>query len=180
MISTLLNPAFEFLRQHKQISQETEKLVMKKVRGRITQDELLTVFENGIAGQYGKLYSADPQTLISWVDQFEAGKNSIKNYLEAPLEPITTSDAADKDWMKEANKCYRAFLNGVSEKYFHHAVYMRMVLDDKIPIGALYKHCPFAEQVGWTEELKTAARKVLRDIFLHYKSRGFATVYFIK
>lgn len=175
----ILNPAFELLRQHKEVKEETEKLVMKKVRGRITQDELLTVFENGISGQYGKLYSADPQTLLSWVNQYQNKKNSSENYLNAPLLDVNVPDYERIEWDKETNKCYRAFLNGVSEEYFHHGVYMRMVLDDKIEIGSLYKYQKYTNQVGWTEDLRMAARKVLRDIFSEYKSKGYEIVYYI-
>ena len=183
MISTM-NPAFQFLREHKNVPEEVEALVMKKTRGRISQNELMTVFENGVSGKYGKLYSADAQTLMGWIEEYEKSKNSAVNYLDGSLLPVTASTREDYDWAKEANKCYKAFLNGVSFEYFHHGVYMRMVLDDKIKIGSLYKYEKLNpkqdEQVGWTEELKMAARKVLRDTFLDYKSRGSEFIYFIR
>lgn len=171
------NPAFELLRQHKDVKEETEKLVMKKVRGRITQNELITVFENGLSGQYGKLYSADPQTLLSWVEQFEKSKNSAANYLESPLLPVSTNQREPIAWDKEANKCYKAFLNGVSEEYFHPAVYDRMMLDDKIKMNSYLKKL-LGE--GMPENIRVAKQKILKDVFAEYKSRGLTTIYFIR
>lgn len=174
----ITNPAFEFLRKHKQVSEETETLVMKKVRGRVTQDELFTVFENGITGQYGKIYSLDPQTLMTWVETYSKGKNSSKNYLSTGLEPVTTPTWENIEWDKEANKCFTAFLNGVSETYFHPAVYDRMMLDGKIKINAYIKY--FTETGNHPYDVQTAKQKILRDTFWGYKSTGWTFVYFIK
>lgn len=170
------NPAFELIRRHKEVSIETETLVLKKVSGKITSTELITIFENGISGQYGKVYSMDPQTLLSWVTQYINSKNSAKNYLEAALLPLNTPSWETIEWDKEANKCYRAFLNGVNEQYFHRCVYDRMMIDGKIQINAYQKYYRGDD----LEKVYEAQRKILRDTFLTYKSQGFTHVYFIK
>lgn len=182
MISTT-NPAFEFLRKHKPVSDETETLVMKKTLGRITQSELFTVFENGISGQYGKVYSLDPQTLLSWVEAYKRGKNSSKSYMESGLvNPSVGMCHPDypgglDDWHKEANKCLTSFLNGVSESHFHPHVYDRMMLDGKIKINDCLK---YLEKEYEEKDVTAAKQKVLRDVFLSYKSNGWTQVYFIK
>ena len=70
------NPAFELIRRHKDVSPETEALVLKQIRNKCSTTELITIFENGISGKYGKLYSADTQTLVGWVDRFVKEKMS--------------------------------------------------------------------------------------------------------
>src|SRR5438046_3995335 len=137
------NSAFEVLRNFKEVSEETEKLVLAIISRKhrdLTIKELAQIFENGIAGEYGKIYTLDPQTLLAWVEKYTKNKNSNKSYLETSLLPVTTPGYESIDWFKEANKCYHAFLNGVSEQYFHHCVYDRMMLDDKIKINAYRKH----------------------------------------
>ena len=51
------NPAFEYLRQFKKVSDESEELVMKVVKKRypeISLNELVNIFEQGITGDFGK------------------------------------------------------------------------------------------------------------------------------
>jgi hypothetical protein len=65
-----MNPAFEYLRQFKKVSDEAEELVMKVIKKRypeISLNELVNIFEQGITGDFGKVYSADPETLLDWV-----------------------------------------------------------------------------------------------------------------
>ncbi len=48
-----MNPAFEYLRQFKKVSDESEELVMKVVKKRypeISLNELVNIFEQGITG----------------------------------------------------------------------------------------------------------------------------------
>ena len=170
---TTISPAFEFLRKHKKVEDETQALVLKKVRGRISQDELITIFENGISGQYGKLYSCDPQTLLGWVSQYEASKNSPKNYLQSGLLPISTTSREVIDWEKEANKCFSAFQNGVSEQYFHPCVYDRLMIDGKIPINSCQKY------IEKGETIESSKQKVLKNVFTYYRQKGYTTIYFI-
>lgn len=177
---TLTSPAFEFLRKHKQVSEETESLVMKRLKGKITQDELFTVFERGITGEFGKVYSLDPQTLIGWVQAHQKQKTTSRDYMNSGLVSISEPhfDFNNDDWMKEANKCLTAFLNGVSEQYFHPSVYDRMMLDGKIELNASMKYVQQKE--GEFKGVVEAKQKVLRDIFLTYKSKGWNQVYFIR
>lgn len=183
-----MNPAFDFLREHKDVSHETETLVMKKTGGKLNPNELLQAFENGISGKYGKVYSADPQTLIGWVDQFLNEKNSAKNYLDSPLLPTYISGNESIDWMKETNKCYNAFLRGVSEDKFHHCIYDRMMLDGKIKLNAYTKYyripetTQFENSQQWCEmmeKVNQAKRKIIKDTFLSFRARGFQNVYSI-
>lgn len=170
------NLAFDFLRQHKEVKPETETLVMKKIKGKMSNSDLLQCFENGITGQYGKVYSLDPQTLIDWVDKFQRGKTSNKHYLDSGLLPVGTPSWEVVDWDKEANKCLTAFFNGVAEDNFHPAVYDRMMIDGKIQINDCMKYL----KDGYSEsDVTKAKQKVLRDVFGKYKAKGWSQVYFI-
>ena len=80
----IANTSFEFLRQHKPVSAETESLVMKRL-GNISQSELFTAFENGISGQYGKIYTLDVQTLLGWVQQYRQKSKSLTSFDTATL-----------------------------------------------------------------------------------------------
>jgi hypothetical protein len=184
-----MNPAFEFLRKHKQVTYETESLVMKKVSGRINHHDLFTAFENGISGSYGKVYSLDPQTLIGWVDSFLKSKNSDKNYYSAGLIPVNTPITEPIEWDKEANKCYTAYLNGISEDNFHPGVYDRCMLDGNIKINSYMKYyigpdgVSPDDKIKWSEVISyvtKAKQLVLRDYFASCKQKGFSFIYFIK
>lgn len=172
------NQAFEFLRQHKNVSTETEELVLERVNGRVSTVEMVKIFKDGISGQYGKVYSCDPQTLLGWIEASQKAKNSSGAYLDKGLLPPSVS-LVDKeylssvdDWCKEANKCFTSFLNGVSESYFHPHVYDRMMLDGKIQLNTCMKYVK-------GDNVTEAKQKVLRDVFLTYKSNGWNRVYFV-
>mgnify|MGYP001244487831 FL=1 len=183
------NPAFELIRLHKEVKPDTETLVLKQIRGRVTPNELINIFENGVSGKYGKLYSADPQTLLSWVDAYLKTKHSDKNYLSSGLADPSLPSWETYEWDKEANKCFNAFMNGVKETNFHPAVYDRMICDNKIDLNAYMKYYDGPEnafpdnRLVWIEVLsavKKAKQKVLKDIFLSYKNKGYTYVYFIR
>ncbi len=182
-------PAFDLLRKHKEVSRETEDLVRKQVRNKITADELFTAFENGISGKYGKLYSADPQTLIGWVDRYCKEKMNDKNYLASPLADVTMNENDNWDWNKEVNKCYHAFVSGVSHEYFHHAIYDTMLLDGKIEMDEYKKYYKLPvdadpkNTVLWDDhirKIRIAKRKVIRDKFDKYKSYGYHDIYILR
>lgn len=181
----LRNLAFEFLRQHKNVEDSVEELVCRKSRGRIIEREMLTVFENGIAGQYGKIYSLDAATLLMWIDKYLGQKSSSANYLDAGLlsPSIRITDYLRypcnlDEWLKEANKCYTAFLNGVNETNFHPHVYDRMMLDGKININDYLQHLTVISQ-DMEENIKLAKQRVLAKVFRHYREQSFTYVYFI-
>lgn len=183
MIGT--NYAFVFLRNHKNVEPTVEELVCKKSRGRINEQDMLTCFENGIGGQYGKIYSLDAATLLSWIDKFIDSRNKSANYLDAGLldHNIKITDylkypGNTEDWIKEANKCYTAFLNGVKESNFHPHVYDRMMLDGKIKMNAYMEKIELCIQ-DEQSRIKDAKQKVLAEIFKRYRQMDFKYVYFI-
>ncbi len=50
--------------------ENNKELVMKVIKKRypeISLNELVNIFEQGITGDFGKVYSADPETLLDWV-----------------------------------------------------------------------------------------------------------------
>lgn len=177
----IVNPAFEFLRRHKEVKPDVETLVLKKIRGQINTESLLEVFENGIAGKYGKIYSLDAATLMSWIDTHKEQKNSVKNYLHTGLinanEPVTGSNYPSglDSWLKEVNKCYNAFLNGVSAEYFHPHVYDRLMLDAKILFGTSMKFFDNKK-----ENITEAKQKAVSEYFNGCKKRGWTQIYFIQ
>lgn len=192
------HPAFNFLRQFKEVSSETEALVLKVVQTKFktTTNDILKAFEKGVSGEYGKFIMADPQTLINWVSKYLEQKNSSTSYLDSGLldtgtRPISLNyPRTTDDWCKEANKCFTAFLNGVGCEYFHPHVYDRMMLDNKIQLNAYKKYCTDSgdgvdfgnddETNRYFEEhIKPAKQKILRDIFAGYKSKGWSSVYII-
>lgn len=179
------NMAFEFLRDHKNVEDTVENLVLKKCRGRISESELLTCFENGIGGQYGKIYNLDAATLLSWIDKFIEKRNKSANYLDAGLldHNIKITDylrypGNTEDWEKEANRCYTAFLNGVKEENFHPHVYDRMMLDGKIKLNAYMQKIELWIKDEY-ERVKLAKQKVLAEVFRQYRGMDFKYVYFI-
>lgn len=176
-----MNPAFELLKKYKKVDPDTEGLVLKRIKGRVSQDDLITIFEKGVAGEYGKFIVADPQTILSWVNQFETGKNSASNYLHAGLLPTNTKMTAHKyptkaeEWHMEANKCYNAYLSGVDPSNFHPHVYDRMMLDGKIKQNDYLKHYNGNDE----EQIKEAKQTILREVFNSYRSKNYSYVYLI-
>lgn len=188
--------AFDYLRQFFDVDEATETLVKKRTTGRIKESELITIFEKAAAGDYGKVYKAEAQTLLGWVNKFVNEKSSAKNYLESGLlDPGTKPSSINyprttDDWCKEANKCFTAFLNGVGCEYFHPQVYDRMLLDNKIELNAYKKYCKedidkydFSKDDEMNDYINNhvnpAKQKVLRDIFAGYKQKGWSSVYVI-
>lgn len=137
----MTDPAFEYLRKFKQVTEETEILVKKTIRRKypdITPNELFKVFEFGLVGEYGKMYNADPQTLMSWIDEFMKTKPKPMKYLfDELLDPsVKTTDrkyfSRTDEWHKECNKAYFKYLKGTDPKHFHPGIYDRMMMDDMI------------------------------------------------
>lgn len=173
------NPAFEFLRQFKQVSDATEELVIKTLKRKypnITIEELTNIFEKGVTGDFGKVYSIDPQTLIGWVEDAQAKKDSSSSYLENGLldstMKITDGRYPDpKGWMKEANKCYIAYMKGVSIYDFHPHVYDRLVMDNRIPVSYFEKH------MAKTNSIRQSKQISLGEFFDWCKSNGINQIY---
>lgn len=175
------NAAFTFLRQHKEVKPEVETLVLKKTRGQVNTESLLEVFENGIAGKYGKIYSLDAATLLGWVDSYQEQKSNSKNYLETGLlyhgEKVTGINYPStlEGWHKEVNKCFIAYVSGVSESEFHPDCYDRLMLDGKIEFGAVKKYTD-----GTDEGYKKAKQKAVKDFFGVCRSKGWNQIYYIR
>ncbi len=175
------NPAFEYLRQFKKVSDETEELVIKFVKKKypeISVNELVTIFENGIAGEFGKIYSADPETLLDWIRKHTIKKGSERSYYETPLltKDITIyhhlyPTRAD-DWLKEVNKAFTAYLNGVSVYEMHEHIYDRLMVDGKIEMNSYIKYL--------VDSVEQAKQKYLKDYFEYCKRQGLNQIYFIK
>jgi len=175
------NPAFEYLRQFKKISNETENLVIKIIRKRypeISMNELVTIFENGITGEYGKVYSLDPETIIDWVRTFTNKKGQQRSYYDTPLLTadisIYDSRYPDKqdEWNKEVNKGFTAYLNGVSTKEMHPHLYDRLMVDGKIEFEAYLKY--------YNGSVDLAKQMILNDFFYEQKKKGYNYIYYIK
>lgn len=135
------NPAFEFLRQFKQVSEVTEELVTKNIKKKfpnLTIEQLTEIFEKGISGDYGKVYAMDVQTILGWVEDYMRKQGSAKHYLDSGLlDPsIHITDVryptGIREWNQEVNKCYNAYLRGVKPENFHPHVYDRLVMDNKL------------------------------------------------
>ena len=186
MIAT--NTAFEFLREHKDVKPEVENLVIKKIRGRVSNHELLTIFEDGISGKYGKVYSLDAQTLIDWVNKAQAAKNRSGAVLDSnlldPSTPVSSINypSSPKEWYLETNKAFTAYLSGVSESNFHPHIYNRLMCDipAKIELGAMKKYKPEGYPNNWEsrkQDIDKAMQLAVRDYFAECKSKGYTYIY---
>lgn len=173
--------AFDMLRRFKTVEPETERLVLKKCRNKVTQDELFEVFEKGVSGDYGKFIAADPQTLLSWVDKYLSNKNNSTNYLNTGLIPLDIKYShpdyplTGKDWQKEVNKCYHAFLKGISSDYFHPLCYTQMQMDGKIALNE-YRNFTKSEQYA---EITKAQQRVMLRVFNEHNQLNRQNIYTI-
>ncbi len=108
----MINQAFEYLRQFKKVTNETEQLVIKVLKKRypeISMNELVSIFESGISGDFGKIYNLDPETIIDWVRTYVNRKGEKRSYYETPLLTAEISiydqryPEKQEDWNKEVN-----------------------------------------------------------------------------
>ena len=54
----MTNPAFEFLRQYKEVKPATEEIVLKTLKKKfpnLTVYQLTEIFSSGVTGEYGKV-----------------------------------------------------------------------------------------------------------------------------
>jgi len=175
-----MNPAFEYFRRFKKVSDETEELVMKVIKKRypeISMNDLVSIFESGLSGDFGKVYSADPETIIDWVRTFTNRRGQQRSYYETPLLTADISiydqrypDKQD-EWNKEVNKGFTAYLNGVSTKEMHPHLYDRLMVDGKIEFNAYLKY--------YKDKVDEAKQMILNDYFLEQKRKGFTYIYYI-
>jgi hypothetical protein len=177
----MTNPAFDYLRQFKKVSKETEELVIKFIKKKYPEigvNELVKIFENGIAGEYGKVYAADPETILDWIKAHTKGKGQQRSYYESPMltKDISIYDQRypekQEDWNKEVNKSYTCFLNGVSTLEMHQDIYDRLMVDNKIEMNSYLKY--------YSDSVEEAKQLVLKDYFNECKKKGYSYIYFIK
>lgn len=183
-----MNPAFQFLSDHKKFEPSVEDLVMKKVKWKypnLTSNDLVAIFERGILGDYGKVYKIEPDVLMGWIEASQKAKNSATSYLSTGLvNPMTKMTdygypGGLDDWHKEANKCFTSFLSGVHEGCFHPHVYDRLVLDGKIQLNTCCKYLKDPKDSN-DSEVMAAKQRVLKDFFLTARGDGKTYIYFIK
>jgi len=175
------NPAFDYLRQFKKVTSETEDLVTKIIKRKypeIGMKELVQIFENGITGEFGKVYAADPETILDWIRKHNSNKGQQRSYYETPMlsKDVTMYDAnypdKQEEWNKEVNKCYTCFLNGVSTLQMHQHIYDRLMVDNKIEMNSYLKY--------YSDSVEEAKQLVLKDYFNECKKKGYTYIYFIK
>jgi hypothetical protein len=178
------SPAFELLRKHHTCEAETQDFVMRRIGNSISQNELFNVFENGISGMYGKLYKADPQTLIGWVDEYRKTLKTGKNYLQTGLMDVNVSILDQRypssliEWQKEVNKCFEAHLRGVTENYFHPDIYDRLVLDGKLKSGSMKENLPIKNNYE-DEDYNQAKQITVKMYFIQCQLHGFTNIYYV-
>ncbi len=188
------NPAFEFLRQLKQVSEVTEELVTKNIKKKfpnLTIEQLTEIFEKGISGDYGKVYAMDVQTIIGWVEDYMRRQGSAKHYLEAGLlDPsIHITDVryptGIREWNQEVNKCYNSFLKGVKPEYFHPHVYDRLVMDNKIHHSDFIKYMSSDAQTMYKDgqyelvgtDIRRGKHQSIANYFNKQRDQGFDKIY---
>ncbi len=188
------NPAFEMLRQFKQVSEVTEELVTKNLKKKfpnLTIEQLIEIFEKGISGDYGKVYSMDVQTILGWVEDYMRKQGSQKHYLEAGLlDPsIHITDVryptGIREWNQEVNKCYNSYLKGVKPEYFHPHVYDRLVMDNKLHHSDFIKHMSAyaqeeykqARYEGISSDIRKGKHSSIVNYFNKQKEQGFDKIY---
>jgi len=167
----MINQAFEYLRQFKKVTNETEQLVIKVLKKRypeISMNELVAIFESGISGDFGKIYNLDPETIIDWVRSYNNKKGQKRSYYETPLLTYDISiydqryPEKQEDWNKEVNKSYK----------MHPHIYDRLMVDGKIQMNAYLKY--------YQDKVDEAKQMILNDYFQEQKKKGFSYIYFIK
>ena len=176
------NPAFEFLRQFKPVTDATEELVTKTIKRKfpeITLEQLIEVFENGIVGEYGKIFTIDPETLMRWVYEYMAKTNQLHNYLNKPLldNKIKLTDprfpSSPREWQKETNRCFQAYIKGVNVYEFHPYVYDKLVLDNRLPVAYFERYISAPEPL----QIRKGKQQSIGDYFEHMKTSGATEIY---
>lgn len=174
------NAAFDYLRSFKPVSEETEDLVIRKVRSRypeLTIKNVIECFENGVCGDYGDYYSLDPRTLLGWIAKYVSNNQAPDKYInQALVKPnlqITDSGypTSPEQWMKETNKAYSSYLKNDDVTLFHPDIYDRLSLDQRIDREDCTKyieknyHIPFAKQTAVGDYFKKCKENGLLKIY---------------
>jgi len=175
------NPAFEYLRQFKKVSEETEELVIKTLKKKfpnISMGELVDIFELGLTGEFGKVYSCDVETLVDWVKTFMRKKDNSSSYYEQGLigTHLKVTDigypSGYEAWYKEVNKAYIKFLEGVTYNAFHPHIYDRLMVDGKIKPESYHKYLD--------SSVDEAKQRYISEYFRECKKQGYNQIYNVK
>lgn len=188
------NPAFEMLRQFKQVSEVTEELVTKNLKKKfpnLTIEQLTEIFEKGISGDYGKVYAMDVQTILGWVEDFMRKQGSQKHYLDSGLlDPsIHITDVryptGIREWNQEVNKCYNSYLKGVKPENFHPHMYDRLVMDNKLHHSDFIKYMSSDAQTMYKDgqyesvgiDIRRGKHKSIEVYFNYHRDQGHDKIY---
>jgi hypothetical protein len=177
----ITSPAFEILRRYYPCDQQTEEFILKRINGSVNQNDLVQIVENGISGQFGKVYKADPQTVLGWVDEWrKSSKNGLRNDLSLlnPFTRITDPNypTGIYSWYNEVNKCYWAHLKGVTENNFHPDIYDRLVMDGKLKIRDMNEH-----KVSDSElDVMKAKQITAKMYFIEMQKRNVQNIYYVQ
>lgn len=175
------NPAFDYLRQFKKVSDENEELALKTIKRKypnLSTNDLVDIFEKGLTGEYGKVYSADAETILDWIKESQKRKDNTTSYYESGLisPSVKVTDAnypsGYEDWHKEVNKAFTKFLGGVNESNFHPHIYDRLMCDNKIPMHSYQKYL--------NGSVDSAKQRYLKDYFNECKLKGWNQIYTIR
>ena len=140
----------------------------------------MNIFELGISGEFGKVYSADPETLIGWVQEYQKKSNNKKSYYESGLAHPSLTILSDgypsglDDWHKEVNKAFTKWLGGTGCDNFHPHIYDRLMIDNKIKMNSYKKY------FNGTTNVDTAKQLCISDFFLIAKQYGLTQIYNVK
>lgn len=177
----ITSPAFEILRRYYPCDQSTEEFILKRINNSVSQNDLVQIVENGISGQFGKVYKADPQTVLGWVDEWrKSSKNGLRNDsgLLDPFTPITSPNypTGIYSWYREVNKCYSAHLKGLSEAHFHPDIYDRLVMDGKLKIRDMNEH----KKSDNDFDVIKAKQITAKMFFIEMQKRNVQTIYYVE
>jgi len=188
----MTNPAFDFLRQYKEVKSATEELVLKTLRKKypnLTVHQLTEIFVCGVTGEFGKVYSIDPQTLLGWVSEYLQRQDNPLNYLEEPLLDNTLKNtdrgypSGNTQWEKEVNKSYNAYLRGVSVYELHPHIFDRLVIDNRLHYNDFLQSMSEEELEYYRKEeyeksgIRKAKQKTIGKYFDFIKSSGETLIY---
>jgi hypothetical protein len=109
-------------------------------------------------------------------------RSSKKSYYEDALldNTIGITDrrypTKTEQWLKEVNKCYTAYLKGLSTTEMHPHVYDTLVMDKKIERDYFEKYLPNKEYNPI--DIRKAKHLSMRDFFEWAKSVGNDKIYY--
>lgn len=181
----MTNPAFDYLRQFKDVKSSVEDLVLKTLKRKyanITIEDLTNAFDLGLTGEFGKIYSVDSECIIKWVDEYMSKRTDKRSYYDQPLLDKNTKISDRKypqkadEWIKEVNKSYTAYLKGYSVYNMHPDLYFGLSFNDRIHYSYYYKYLPDAEYRP--EDIARAKQTAIAEFFEASKQNGQDKIFY--